>query len=110
MRRTLMAALALGFLIAAGDALAGGGYRDPENCASAVERRLRQAGLAMSDLQSQRWQRDETRSQGEVNVWGYWFYARPRSCTSGDIRITLSTTCGVRAAEARGGCEVAGFR
>ena len=110
MQRTLATVLSLGILAVAGDAWAGGGYRDPESCTSAVERRLRQAGLEMSDLQTKRWQRDETRSQGEVNVWGYWFYARPRSCSSGDIRITLSTTCGVRAAEARGGCEVPGFR
>lgn len=109
MHRVLMAALVLGGLVVAGSALAGGGWRNADRCTAAVESVLRRAGLTMSDLQNPRWQRDETRSQGEVNVWGYWFYARPKACASGDIRITLSRNCGVREAEARGGCSVPGF-
>lgn len=109
MHRALTAALMLGVLVVAGNALAGGFSRSADRCTAAVESRLQQAGLDMGDLERKRWQRDETRSQGEVNVWGYWFYARPKSCTTGDIRITLSRNCGVRDAEARGGCSVPGL-
>ena len=96
------------FLGAAGDANAQR-YVDSRRCSAAVEQELARLGLSMQQLTQARWVVDETVSQGSRNVWGYWFMGRPPSCSSGDIRIDMSATCGVRSVRARGGCSVPGL-
>ncbi len=93
-------------LIAAGTALA-----QDDTCASRVAHELSQHGLSMNNMKDVQWQTERTaagKDQGDGTVSGYNFYARPSSCSSGQIVIEMWQNCGVQDIYTHGGCKITG--
>ncbi len=106
---TSVAALSLALFLGAAGNANGQRHVDSRRCSAEVERELQRLGLSLEQLTRRRWIVDETVSQGSRNVWGFWFLGRPPTCETGDLRIDLSTTCGVRSVRTRGGCSHPGL-
>lgn len=100
-------------VIAAGAVLvaaASAGAQD-DTCMERAEFELKQHGLSMSDMKDINWQ-TERFAAGQHNadgtISGYSFYARPASCSSGQIVIEMWPDCGVQDIYTHGGCEIKG--
>lgn len=103
----------LASMITAGVVLlvAGTAQAQDNQCQTRVEFELQQHGLSMADMSDVQWQ-TERFAAGQHNaggtVSGYSFYARPASCSSGQIVIEMWPDCGVQDTFTQGGCNIKG--
>jgi len=91
--------------------VAGPAAAQDNQCQSRVEFELKEHGLSMEDMSDVQWQM-ESFAAGQHNAGGtlsgYSFYARPSSCSSGQIVIEMWPNCGVQDIFTQGGCNIKG--
>ena len=90
---------------------AGTAWAQDNQCASRAEFELKQHGLSMSDMKDVNWQTERfaaVQHNADGTVSGYSFYARPASCSSGQIVIEMWPNCGVQDIYTHGGCKIDG--
>ena len=107
--RTVSLLMIIGFLIGA-TALSPARAQD-QPCQSTVEQVLAMHGMKLGDVEVFGWRTDRFAYKGGEDgpVDGYRFYARPKSCESGELSIEMGSECGVQDTFTHGGCRIKGI-